>query len=84
LKRGQSEAGTDGGKKDISNKREIVAESEDKDRFVKFQGFVSQIKENHENHGEKIVTHIEKGHQIGQPRNDPPLHPDGRMNAKNG
>jgi hypothetical protein len=71
-----------GRKEDIADKRNIVAEGQDKYRSIKFLHSAFQIEGDNENDRKKIITDVNQRHEICKPRGNPSLHPNRRRGSK--
>jgi len=74
----------DGRKENVADKRNVVTKGQDKNGFIKLQHPILQIEDDNQNNRKKIITDISQRHEVRKPGNDPLLHPESRMDSKNG
>ena len=73
--------GTYSGKENIADERDIVAEGQDEDRGIEARSIL-YVKNEHQGEWKKVVAEISEGQKVGEPGNDPALHPERRFHAK--
>jgi len=79
---GHGITGANGWKEDIAYKGSIIAKEQDKDATFQFVQLASEIENRDQGHRNEIITSIGKGHEVGEPGNNPSLHPEGGMSPK--
>jgi hypothetical protein len=73
----------DGGEENVSHKRDIIAEGQDKYGSMKFLRFPFKIEGHNEGYRKEIITDVSQRHEICEPRDSPSLHPNRWMDPKN-
>jgi len=81
VERGHGIARPDSRKEDVANERGVITQGQNKEGWIQTGSFL-QIQDEHEGNGKKVVTEIGKGEEIGEPGDNPTLHPERRMNPK--
>jgi hypothetical protein len=75
---------SDGRKENVPNKRNVVTKGQDKNGLIKLQPLILQIEDGNKNHRDEIIADISQRQEVCQRRNNPLLHPESRMDSKNG
>jgi hypothetical protein len=81
VERGHRIARPDSRKEDIADERDIITKSQNKEGWIQ-AGSILKIKNEHKRDRKKIVAEISKGEEIGEPGDDPLLHPECRINPE--
>jgi hypothetical protein len=79
---GHCGAGANGREKDVADEGQIITKEKDEYGFIELPCPMLEVNQDNENNWKEIVTGVSQRHDIREPRGDPFLKPERRMDPE--